>query len=759
MKQIREKIIHSRICLLLAALLVFGIYGLRIMNLDQDLPPWGVGVYQPKDEGFYSILAINEFEYGAINPLNPLVEGESYPMLMQEHGRINILGNLLHMASFHLLGDNYYGLRMPMVAIGFLNLLILGLILLQLRKRYGRGTMLELWGILGMLFLTSMHFYFYLSSRTVEPSTLRMLFAQLTLLIWLCLEKRKNSCFFLMGICVTTSVFLVYITNIFLYLAVGLLLLFLWRTEGTKVFLKSTLWFALGSFLMFAMAWVYYFWIWNTNPIENFFGAIGIFKGVSGYQIAGGGLTAALRTLLKGAIRYFSSSWILYAPTVLTLVLTMVPCLVYKIVKEKESTLFFLLAAPLSFLLQTMVTEDFIWRKFLVIAPYFTYIIFWGALQKVGLYSLCNKWVAHWENRKTSWLNVVFIWVGRLYMPMTVAFTLLMVMFHLKITNDLAKLDFTVIDKFLIMGVGVVPIVIWCGLTLWQRYRKKAASLKMSILLLGGSTLLLNLFMLTIHVWQNPTFEERDMMISLSDDYDLDGKYVIGDYVMGLTLYNDLRYVTDSHLNYAERLIENSDLLMIQYATDSQGMREYFDNTIFSPYSAYTAKQVKTIPGTLQVHGKIKDFALYKAERREVVVKDMKEKNNQTVLSLQEELAKLEKNNSEYSTNELHAMKIKITERLNKIYDPYPARYEDRRGDVVVPIYVDTYGDIYGNIYAPVYGRIFGSVYGNIEAPIYATIFGDVYGDVCQEAVPYVDGEIHKNRIANKIKNEERGKK
>lgn len=750
MKQIREKIIHSPICLLLAALLVFGTYGLRILNLDQDLPPWGVGYYQPKDEGFYSILAINEFEYGAINPLNPLAEGQSYTMLVQEHGRINILGNLLQIVGFHLLGDNYYGMRMPMVIIGCLNLLILGLILLQLRKRYGRRTKLELWGILGMLFLTSMHFYFYLSSRTVEPSTLRMLFAQLTLLIWLCLENRKNSCFFLMGICITTSVFFVYITNVFLYLAVGSLLLFLWRIEGTKVFLKSTIWFAIGSFLMFAMAWVYYFRIWNTNPIENFFGAIGIFKSVSGYQIAGGGLIASLRTLLKGTIRYFSSYWILYAPTVLTLVLSMVPCLVYKIVKEKDCTLFFLLAAPLSFLIQTMVTEDYIWRKFLVIAPYFTYIIFWGALQKVQLHPLYNKWVAHCENRRKSWFNVVFIWVGRLYIPMTVAFTLLMVMFHLEITNDLAKLDFTAIDKLLIIGVGVVPIVMWCGLTIWQRYCKKSASLKMPILLLGGSTLFLNLFMLTVHVWQNPTFEERDIMISLSHDYDMDGKYVIGDYVMGLTLYNDLRYVTDSHLNYAERLIENSDLLMLQYATDSKGMREYLDNTIFSSYSAYTAKQVKTIPGTLQVHGTTRDFALYRAERREVVMKELQEKENRAILSLQEELANLEKNNSQYSSSELYAMKIQITEKLKKIYDPYPAYHGDRRGDILLPIYVDTYGDVYGDICAPVYGRIFGTIYGNIDAPIYATIFGDVYGDVCPEAVPYVDGKIHRNYIPDK---------
>ena len=121
MNKLLKKITNSRLILLIAVILVAALYCLRVFNLDQDLPAWGVAFYQPKDEGCYALLAVNEWEYGTIAPENPFAEGTT--MLVQEHVRTNLLGNLLEIASFHLFGDNYYGLRMPMVLLGFVNLL------------------------------------------------------------------------------------------------------------------------------------------------------------------------------------------------------------------------------------------------------------------------------------------------------------------------------------------------------------------------------------------------------------------------------------------------------------------------------------------------------------------------------------------------------------------------------------------------------------------------------------------------------------
>lgn len=744
MRKLGQKAAASRILMVFAALLLVGLYSLRLIHLDQDLPPWGVGYYQPKDEGCYAIMAINEWEYGAINPSDTAQTGADFPIYIQEHVRINFLGNLLEMISFHLLGDNYYGLRAPMVLIGCLNLLLTGGILLLLRRRYRRKSSAELWGILGILLVTAFQFYYYLSSRTVEPTTLRMLFTQLVLLIWLLLEKRRGLCFFLMGAVITVSVFLVYITNVFLYLAAGLLILALWYKEGLKSFLKAAVWFTAGALLFFMIAEAYYRMVWNTSALSNMLGAINAFSSSSGYEIAGGGIFSTLRGLLKGAFKYFSAYWFLYAPALLGLFMILLPLMLWHLVRKKDTALFLMLAVPFAFLLQTMVVEDYVWRKLLVVAPYFIYLIYWCVLQREALGLLIDRY-RDWCGGETlsKWSRVVRKAILPAYLICAALGMLFFVLFHLRFSNDLSKLDMTRWDKLLILILGCVPVLTWAALALRAVVRKNKIAVGWSACLLGGTTLLLSLGLLSLHVWVSPTFEERDMMISLSKDYDLDGAYVIGDYVMGITLYNDLKPVMDHYSNYASRMIENPDLRLFHYTSDSAGMRSYMDNTIFSPMSAYTAFQTGTIPGTLQVHGEIRDFALYQARQRNEVVNELNDVFIKDVPRIQRELDALDLNNAGLDTDELIAKREELVEELSKCYEPYPDYYGDRSGTILSPIYVDTYGDIRGDVCAPIYGRVYGDIYGDIKAPIYGGIYGDINGDLYVPVTGTVQGSVN----------------
>lgn len=731
-----KKITNSRLILLIAVILVAGLYCLRVFNLDQDLPAWGVAFYQPKDEGCYALLAVNEWEYGTITPENPLEEGTT--MLVQEHMRTNLLGNFLEIASFHLFGDNYYGLRMPMVLIGFLNLLLLGLVLLQLRKRYGNKTMLELWGILGLLLAVSLHFYFYLSSRTVEPSTLRMLFAQLTMLIWLVFQEKPRTCFFLMGLCITTSVFLVYITNVFLYLAVVLLLIMIWATEGWQRFLQCVVWFAIGSLSLFAVAEIYYYEVWGCSALSNFLGAIGLFTGVNGYQLMpGNGALGFIFGIVRSFVKFFSAFFFLYAPALLELTVLLLPVLLYEIVAKRDKTLFFMLAVPVSFLLQTMVSEDYIWRKLLVTAPYFIYMVFWGGLRYSRIQEYCKRWYQWCGTVSVKWKKTALRVFPPLYLLATLGFTTVMVLFHVKFSSDLGKLDMTFIVKGGILLLGCMPVLVWGLVVLLGMFWKRNTPVMFTVLLLGVSTLVLNLGLLTYYVWANPTFEERDMMISLSEDYDLDGKYVTGDYVMGVTLYNDMKPLVESHTMYADHLIAHPELQMFLYAADA-GMRDYLDNTIFSLLSVYTAKQIETVPGTIQINGKTRNFGLYTAAPREEVVRETKQAFRSTVLSIQQEMRELDLNEAGLSREEVASRKEALNKELSTCFDPYTDYYGDRQGSVLSPIYVDTYGSIYGDVYAPIYGRVFGDIYGDVYAPIQGGVYGDIYGDIHGE----IEGEV-----------------
>ena len=732
---------ESKILIGLAFLVLAAGYCLRVINLDQDLPPWGVVCYQPKDEGCYALLAVNEWEYGTMTPDNPLVGEESRPMYIQEHVRINYLGNLLEIVGFHTFGDNYYGMRMPMVALGFINLLLAAAVLMLLRKEYGQGTLQELWGIFLLLLLMSMHFYYFVSSRTMEPSTLRMAFVQLTILVWLSLKRHNRSCFFLIGVVITVSVFFVYATNVFLYLAVAFLLLMIWKTDGIKNFFASALWFSAGTLLTFAVVEWYYFKTWNCGAIQNLLNAVGLYSATDGYAIASG-LGAVIRGAMKGAAKYFSAFFFLYAPAVLLLITILTPAWVYFTIKNKDKTLFFIAAVPLAFLVQTMVSEDYIWRKIMVVAPVFLYIVFWGALQRADIAAAVESWRAYCEKTEGKckrWIYKTFL---PIYIFMCLGFTILMIIFHISLTNDLGKLDFTALDKLLIVGLGCIPVLLWGMLQIYSIVKGKRVPLWRTVCILGCPTLLLNLSMLGIHVWSHPTFAERDMMKSLSEEYHLDGRYILGDFAMGITLYNDIKPVLEHYTNYQYRMIDNPDVMMHHYAIDSKGMREYMDNEVFSPLSEYALKEEIVLPGTLQVYGQTRDFALYGVAPRAEVVADNIKNFEENVLYVQEQIAELERNNQELGTEDLITRKKAIIDGFSDYEQYYAHYYGDRIGTILSPIYVDTYGDIYGDICAPIYGRVFGTIYGDIRAPIYGEVFGDVYGNLYEDVQERIHGKI-----------------
>ena len=728
-----KKALNKKSILILAAVLLLALYWLRLFNLDQDLPPWGVGMYQPKDEGCYAILAINEMEYGKINPENPLMDKSVGPMYVQEHIRVNLLGNLFEMLSFRTFGDNYFGLRFPMVAIGFCNLCLMAVILLLLRRQFGKGDNKELWMILGLLLFVSVSFYYFLASRTVEPSTLRMLFAQLTFLIWLTLNKRRRLCFFLMGLCVSTSILLVYLTNAFLCLAVGILLIMIGKTEGPKHFFNGTVWFLLGFIPVFAAAELYYRMAWNSSVISNALGTLGVFKDAAGYSIeASNGVKSMAHGVIKGVMRYFSAFWFLYSPTLLFAALMLCLPSVWTVVAKKDETLCLLLAIPASLLIQTMITDDYIWRKLLVVAPFFLFLVMWWFLRREEIAGYREMWLEKCEKIHSRFIRTLTRWFVKYYTLLSVCLSILFVVFHLFLSSDSATQDLTTIDKGLILLLGCIPIIFWFLRSLRFTYRKLPVPLPVTIGLLGCSALVLNLAFMARYVVLQPTFRERDMQISLSETYHLDNKYVIGDCAMGITLYNDLKPIYDQHTNYGSRMISNPELVLFHYAVDSKGMRDYLDTTIFSQWSEYTAKQVQTIPGTFQAFGKCRDFALYEAAPRKDVISEWRNETSDELAELQDKLNELERNNNNLDNETLSEMRNSIIDQINELTG-FSENEDDDRNIIKSPVYEDYYGDIYGDVWAPIYGRVFGKIYGNVWAPIYGDVFGDIYGNIYVE--------------------------
>ena len=611
MRNAIRKISENRVCMVLAVILLIAIYCLRIINLDQDLPAWGVGTYQAKDEACYAMLAINEWEYGTINPDTKEETGLDFPLYITEHMRINIIGNLLQIASFHIFGDNYYGLRMPMVLIGLVNLALMGLVMLELRKRYGKGSSGEIWAILGLLFLTAFHFYFYLSTRTVEPSTMRMVFAQAIMLVWLKSRKKGKLCFFLIGGMISLSVFLVYVTNVFLYLAAGLLLLMIWITDGWKAFLKNTAGFVLGVAVVFGISELYYQLVWGVSTVENMLLAVGNFSASAGYEISAGTATTMLLGFANGVKKFFTASFFLYSPGGLFLLFALLPLAVYILFKKRDKTLFFLLIVPASFLAQTMFVEDYIWRKLLVVAPYLIYFLYWAFADRQNIVDLLIRF-RQWCAERKGWLSRILTkMIIPVYVMLAAGVVIWLVRYRLYTPTDPNIFDFTETDKLLLRNLGYLPVLlcsVWISV-IWLFYKK--LSFGKPMLVLGCAALLLSGSLLQQKVWSDPTYVERDMMISLSETYHLDGVYIIGDFSVGITLYNDLKPVFEYAPNYGLRLVENPEIRLFHYYHDEGYAMHYMRNVYFHTAPEYYPAVAYLLPNSMQVYGNFTPFAIY----------------------------------------------------------------------------------------------------------------------------------------------------
>ena len=112
-----KKILSAKLFPLLYMFIVGIFFITRLLFLDSDLPPWGIINYQPVDEGTYSMMALNLYNYGDITP--EIFNGD-IEYITSPHIRINVIGNALIYMCLKLFGDNYWGLRVSSVICGLI---------------------------------------------------------------------------------------------------------------------------------------------------------------------------------------------------------------------------------------------------------------------------------------------------------------------------------------------------------------------------------------------------------------------------------------------------------------------------------------------------------------------------------------------------------------------------------------------------------------------------------------------------------------
>jgi hypothetical protein len=201
---------------------------MRFIYLEQDAPAYMIGGICQEDEPYYALGAISRYN----NDHDRTIEG---------FDRVNAEGLMIYSlpltyVSLKLFGNNYWGFRLPVAVIGILIILLIYDVLRRLKLPY------EVIALALLYMLTD--FYFFLFCRFQTPQIYSILGITLALWIYFKYGLDTAKAFFLSGFFVAFAIFFIYIYNIFLLLAFGLLII---RQTYIQRSARPLLFFGIGS--------------------------------------------------------------------------------------------------------------------------------------------------------------------------------------------------------------------------------------------------------------------------------------------------------------------------------------------------------------------------------------------------------------------------------------------------------------------------------------------------------------------------------
>lgn len=728
-----SKMLKSKKTYWLVLFCIFALFFVRIINIDQDIAPWGVSMYQPADEGPYAYLAINEKTYGSIRP-TIIENNQKIPMLISNNFITNTIGNALNILGFKVFGNNYYALRIPYVLLGFINLLLFWVILQKLGNQYGKDKFITKWAEIALLLWMTIDFTFFNASRIVEPTSVRLIFVQLSAIVFISKPDNHTTRFLWLGIIITFSCFLVYITNVFLYLAVAITMLVrLPETKG-KVFWKEVIWFVIGILVMFFIAEAYYKIVWGKEAIQNTISTVLDFSKNSSAELTVNSKHSIPYTLALLYARIISSNPFFYnLPFLFAAFVAMIP-LIRKISRNKDQVLCFLLMIVFSFLLQTLVSADTITRKMIVVFPILVSLIYVVFVSGESLRIVNNDYESNQKKKFYTLRKIgeVLIW---LFALLSVLFA---VVYRTKMYYWTAD-DFDNTSILLIFLLQAIPVTIMTIVGIISICRTNNQTLKTQTI--RRSFVALSLCLVCVcniaycykYYWKDPQYTEKQAMLDLAEQ--VDDKYVLGGgFQLGFTLYNDMKPVVNvgEEVMKAAKLLD--DAIYFDYDNSSNELLSYFNEYFYSKSNGNQFfVPVYDIKRGFKTFGYSRDFCLYKVTDAHEYQAYLKDK-------MQESLSAIKEKYKAFENKEIEELNTKKEEAW--LYPLHPG-YAVTNIEPLRPLVANVCGMIKGDSEQVIFGDVLRSIYGDVNQPIFGNVYGDIFGDVNAQINGTVYGTIY----------------
>lgn len=181
-----------------------------------------------------------------------------------------------------------------------------------------------------------------------------------------------------------------------------------------------------------------------------------------------------------------------------------------------------------------------------------------------------------------------------------------------KVKNELAQ-GISLLDERIIYGISLVVIVLLMYFVLSYVCDKCSFIKKKIGVLLVLSMFATNIYMNWKYLYTNLTYADREIMIELGN-MDIEDKYIVGQYMLGFTLYNDYVPVVNYYDSMEQTLLNNKQLYFFDYSTNwNPGMQGYIESIITDPN--YHLVMEKEFVRETQTLGVVRNVALYRVER------------------------------------------------------------------------------------------------------------------------------------------------
>lgn len=562
------------------------LFSIRIIGLDADTINWGILNYQSTDEGVYNYLALNQINFGKINP--DFIELGTVQQYTAEHVRTNIVGNFFSFIGIKLLGDNYYGFRISSVICVALIFLLIYLILVEIGRKYNSLNNNFYISCYLILFYLLFEFTFLGASRITETSIWRLLIIELVIYIFI-RPLKESIKYFLIGFFAVFSVFGIYITNLFFAFSTGFLILcVLWNRHNSWKKIISH--YLIGGCIAVFLCELYFRFFWQTNIITNVKNILQNFSTVSEYDSSVG-----IYNNLRLVLLFASSNFNLYNIVLFFLFLIYTPFLLIWGIRKKDEFILFLYSIYGGLFIQTFISEDYIARKYIIIAPILIFLLFISKCLNTSFQDMCK--------------NNLFKFFYLVYFCFIIGFCILIVVFRLFLINDNTRKDISSIDGKIILLFSLISIImtIVYFFVKYKNYHKRIITICFFVIYI--SSICSNLYMDCKYIFFNKTYSDKKIMQELNT-MEIENQYILGLYMVSFCLYNDYIPIVNNYEDMMNMMVQDRTLYYFDYSiTWNTDLGNYL-NSLLYPYG-YELKIVKEFPREMKTFGINRSMALY----------------------------------------------------------------------------------------------------------------------------------------------------